>query len=180
MKEILQTYTTYNLWANTIIIELLKTHSSLLDKEVKSSFTSLRKTMHHIFFAEEIWHKRLHGESPASLPEPTSDFTVFTQQLLVRSQSYVDLVASPRPSPQGEGANNSVEKYLQTACSYKAVNGTPYTNPHWQMIMHCMNHSTYHRGQIITILRELGVTSLPTTDLMAYFRNTDLPADRQV
>ena len=35
-----------------------------------------------------------------------------------------------------------------------------------------MNHSTYHRGQIITILRELGVTTLPTTDLMAYFRET--------
>jgi len=38
------------------------------------------------------------------------------------------------------------------------------------MIMHCMNHSTYHRGQIITLLRELGATEIPGTDMIAYIR----------
>ena len=168
----LLTYTRYNLWANTKITELLKAHSSLLDREVKSSFPSLRKTMHHIFFAEEIWHKRLHGESPPSLPEPGNDFTAFTKQLLARSQSFIELLTSPLPSPKGEGGSSSIEKWLQTPCSYKAVNGNPYTNPHWQMIMHCMNHSTYHRGQIITMIRELGITTIPDTDMIVYFRET--------
>ena len=38
------------------------------------------------------------------------------------------------------------------------------TNPHWQMIMHCMNHSTYHRGQIITMLRELRIATIPAIE----------------
>ena len=158
MKQILETYTNYNFWANSIIIELVGKNSALLDKEVKSSFPSLRKTAHHIFFAEEIWHRRLHGESPPSLPEPGNDFNVFTTQLLARSQGFIDLVT------------HKDEKYFQTLCSYKAVNGSPYANPHWQMIMHCMNHSTYHRGQVVTMLRELGLTTLPSTDMMGYFR----------
>ena len=170
MKEILENYTRYNLWANSVIMDLLKNNSSLLDKEVKSSFPSLRKTAHHILSAEEVWHRRLHRESPASLPEPGNDFATVVKQILARSQSFIDLVTSPQPSPHGEGANISTEKYLHTICSYKAVNGTAYSNPHWEMIMHCMNHSTYHRGQIITLLRELGLTTLPSTDMMGYFR----------
>lgn len=160
MKEILETYTGYNLWANKIILNLLSENSELLDKEVKSSFPSLRKTMHHLFFAEEIWFKRLNGESPPSLPEPGNDFNAFTKQLLARSQGFIDLVKSKD------------EKYFASPCPYKAVNGTPYTNPHWEMIHHCMNHSTYHRGQVITILRELGLTVLPSTDMITYIRET--------
>ena len=158
MKQILETYTSYNLWANKKILDLLAENISLLDKEVKSSFTSLRKTINHIWFAEEIWHKRLHGESPTSLAEPTNDFAAFTKQLLARSQSFIDAV------------KNNDENYLQAPNTYKAIVGTPFTNPQWEMIMHCMNHSTYHRGQIVTMLRELGATAIPSTDMIGYFR----------
>ena len=158
MKTILITYTEYNAWANKKILDLLAENISQIDKEVKSSFTSLRKTIHHIWFAEEIWFKRLHGESPTSLAEPTNDFAVFTKQLLARSQSFIDTV------------KNYDENYLQTLNTYKAIVGTPFTNPQWEMIMHCMNHSTYHRGQIVTILRELGATTIPSTDMITYFR----------
>ena len=54
--------------------------------------------------------------------------------------------------------------------NYKDTRGNSHTNTHWEMIMHCMNHSTYHRGQIVTILREGGVTTIPSTDLIAYLR----------
>jgi uncharacterized damage-inducible protein DinB len=159
MKNILETYTSYNLWANTKLLDVVKgLDISLLDKEIKSSFSSLRKTAHHIWFAEEIWHIRLHGNSPASLPEPDNDFPAFVKQLLARSQGFIDLVKARD------------ENYFTQSCSYKAVNRDSYTNPHWEMIMHCMNHSTYHRGQIVTILREVGETTIPSTDLIAYLR----------
>ena len=160
MKEILGTYTSYNLWANKIILDLLENNSSLLDKEVKSSFTSLRKTAYHIWSAEEIWHKRLNGESPPSLPQPGNDFSEFSKQLSLRSQSFIDRV------------KEKDETHFQTLCSYKDTRGNSYSNPQWQMIMHCMNHSTYHRGQIITLLRELGLTTIPPTDLIVYIRVT--------
>ena len=166
MKEILSTYTSYNLWANTKFLDVLKNiEPLLLDKEIKSSFPSLRKTMQHIWSAEEVWHRRFLGESLASLPEPENNFSAFAKRLSARSQSFVDLL------------KNKDENFLVQTCSYKDFRGNSHTNFHWQMIMHCMNHSTYHRGQIVTMLREVGVTNpptgaagIPSTDLMAYFR----------
>lgn len=159
MKDTLTTYTSYNLWANTKLLDVAKgIEPKLLDKEIKSSFPSLGKTFHHIWSAEEIWYKRLHGESPPSLPDPGNDFTAFAKMLSVRSQGFIDLI------------NSKDEKYFIQPCSYKAVNGDSHSNLHWEMIMHCMNHSTYHRGQIVTMLREVGETTIPSTDLMRYFR----------
>src|SRR5688500_1763003 len=80
MKETLLQYTNYNLWANTKLTESLKSIGiSLLDQEIKSSFPSLRKTIYHIWAAEQVWYMRLHGESPPSLSEPTNDFTKFAK-----------------------------------------------------------------------------------------------------
>ena len=161
MQEIILNYTSYNLWANTKITEVLKNIGTLLlDKEVKSSFPSLRKTTYHIWSAEEVWYKRLHGESPPSLPEPTNDFSEFAKLFSSRSQAFIDLV------------KRKDENFLTQVCAYKDTKGNPHSNMHWQMIMHCMNHSTYHRGQIITMLREVGEPKVPTTDLIAYFRET--------
>ena len=111
--------------------------------------------------AEEIWFKRLNGESLDYFPEPGNDFSAFTKQFSSRSQSYIDLVKAKD------------EKYFTELCNYKAVAGNPFTNPRWEMIHHCMNHSTYHRGQIVTILREVGVTTIPSTDLITYLRENN-------
>jgi uncharacterized damage-inducible protein DinB len=43
-------------------------------------------------------------------------------------------------------------------------------NKLYEIIMHCMNHSTFHRGQIVTMLRTAGVTNLFSTDLITYYR----------
>ena len=159
MKEILVNYTEYNLWANTKLLDVLKgIEPSLLDKELKSSFPSLRKTMHHIWGGQEVWLQRLSGKSLTSFPEPINDLAEFRKAFVACSQSYIDLV------------KEKDEKYFTQVCSYKAFVGTSYTNTHWEMIMHCMNHSTYHRGQIVTMLREVGLTTIPSTDLMGYFR----------
>lgn len=159
MKEILLHYTNYNLWANTKFTEALKSIGlPLLDQEIKSSFPSLRKTVHHIWAAEAVWYKRLHGESPPSLPEPTNDFPEFAKLLSSCSQSFIDLL------------KNKDENFLVQVRAYKDTRGNTHSNMHWQMIMHCMNHSTFHRGQLITMLRQVGATTVPTTDLIVYFR----------
>jgi uncharacterized damage-inducible protein DinB len=159
MKEILKNYTSYNLWANIKLLDVLSgINVSLLDKEIKSSFPSLRKTVHHIWSAEEVWYRRLHGESLLSLPEPGNDFLAFAKLLSARSQGFIDLI------------NEKDENYLLLSNSYKDTRGNSHTNLHWEMIMHCMNHSTYHRGQLVTMLREAGETTIPSTDLMGYFR----------
>ena len=52
---------------------------------------------------------------------------------------------------------------------YKTFNFGVYKNPMWQSLLHLANHGTYHRGQVTTMLRQLGAK--PTlTDLMHFYR----------
>ena len=68
MKEILSNYTNYNFWANKRIAEMLRENSETADKEIKSSFPSLKKTLCHIWGAEDLWQMRLRGESLSYVP----------------------------------------------------------------------------------------------------------------
>jgi uncharacterized damage-inducible protein DinB len=53
--------------------------------------------------------------------------------------------------------------------TYRAMNGSPYANPLGELLRHVVNHGTYHRGQVATLLRQLGVKP-PQTDLILYYR----------
>jgi len=47
--------------------------------------------------------------------------------------------------------------------------GKQTSGPLWTMLQHVANHSTYHRGQITTMLRQLGARAVGT-DLIAFYR----------
>ena len=49
-------------------------------------------------------------------------------------------------------------------------NGVRYAQPFSQTFQHLVNHGTYHRGQVVTMLRQLGVQGPPSTDLIAFYR----------
>jgi len=161
MKNTLETYTSYNLWANTKITDALKSITpSLIDKETPSSFPSLRKTTYHIWGAEELWWRRLHGESLSKVPamDFAGSYQEATKFFLSVSKKFSEL------------AKEKDENYLQSPNTYKDTRGNSWTNQNWQMIMHCMNHSTFHRGQLVTMMRAVGVTTIPATDMIVYFR----------
>jgi uncharacterized damage-inducible protein DinB len=159
MKELINTYLDYNLWANKRITAVVTSiNPSLYDVEVKSSFPSLRKTVHHIWDAELAWLARLKKEvvswpPSAQFKDPAID------DFLKTSDAFVDYVKS-------KGDN-----FLSEISPYKDSKGAQHSNLHSEMIMHCMNHSTYHRGQLVTILRGLGVTEIPSTDLITWYRS---------
>lgn len=161
MKEILTNYTNYNLWANTKLLNLLKEiDAARLDKELKSSFQSINKTVCHIWGAEDIWHQRLNG-----IEKPTAAGFNYSRDAIKAIDSALKMSAMFNKFVESKD-----ESYFQTYQSYKDLKGNSHSNPHWQIIMHCMNHSTYHRGQIVTMLREVGITTIPSTDMMGYFR----------
>ena len=66
-------------------------------------------------------------------------------------------------------ASLTSEDLLRTL-SYKTMSGESHTQPHWQMLQHVANHSTYHRGQITTMLRQLEGAKPVSTDLIAFYR----------
>ncbi len=158
MKELITKYVNYNYWANKQLSALLLTiNDTLLDKEIKSSFSSLRKTVHHIWDAEMTWTARLKNEAiqwppSAQFKNPAID------EFLKTSEHVVDFISSKD------------ETFFTTSTSYKNSKGTSFSTLNSDIIMHCMNHSTFHRGQLITILRSLEITNLPATDLIAFLR----------
>lgn len=63
------------------------------------------------------------------------------------------------------------DNYFDELCIYHDLKGNEYKQTFAQIIMHCMNHSTYHRGQIITCMHQLKITEIPQTDFIYYLRN---------
>ncbi len=155
-------YTRFNLWANDLLLSLIESGlpDELLDREIISSFPSLRKTIYHIWDAEFIWIKRLNGESLTSGPGGnfSGKFSEAKAQIRFLDQEFIDFVL-----------NIDDEKAVSNF-TYKNVAGTAFTNPVWQSIHHCMNHSTYHRGQMVTMMRQLGMKEIPSTDFISYCR----------
>ena len=57
--------------------------------------------------------------------------------------------------------------------AYRDLKGNPYETPVWRIIAHLVNHDSYHRGQVVTMLRQLGHAP-PGTDLILYYRTLGL------
>ncbi|MBS1515827.1 MAG: DinB family protein [Bacteroidetes bacterium] len=161
MKTILINYTNYNYWANKKICDLLITlDNSILEKELLSSFRTIKDTLYHIWDAENIWCKRINGESLATWPSAEFKGT-FNEAANLFSEQSKTLI---------EIANKSSDVSFSEDITYKNQAGKEFTNKLHEILMHCLNHSTFHRGQIVTMLRTAGVTDLFSTDLITFYR----------
>ena len=162
MKQIILEYAEYNLWANKKLGELLKKEKEeLLERELKSSFKNIRLTIFHLWDAEVIWQKRIKGESLTEWPSKSIKETgmAFLDAWNNSSESLLEIV------------KNLSEEELSREISYKNLKGEEFKQPLYQILMHLFNHGTYHRGQLVTMLRNAGVEDgIPQTDLIAYYR----------
>jgi uncharacterized damage-inducible protein DinB len=149
----------YNLWANKRIAEVLSQTTDMeLNKEITSSFSSIRKTVYHIWDAEYIWLSRINGVSLKSFPSKEFGNDIAINSFLSCSEEWVKSVA------------DKDESFFEKICIYKNIKQIEFSNSHSEIVMHCMNHSTYHRGQLVTLLRQAGKIDLPSTDMIAFFR----------
>lgn len=154
-RTIISHYAAYDLWANTRIAErLVREPESMLDAPVKSSFPSLRATIMHMRNAEAAWFQRMSGIPQVWPAEPSEDLSTFLKHVRVMCD-----YARSLPT----------EELLATA-SYMDLKGNTHTTPRWQALMHCFNHGTYHRGQLVTMMRVLGLEEIPAMDLVVFQR----------
>jgi uncharacterized damage-inducible protein DinB len=153
-------YAEYNVWANSRMLELVFSQpSSVLNKEIKSSFPSIRKTILHIWDAETLWLKRLRGEPALSWPSKELDESADVRPMLRTSQELLDFLSEKDPV------------YFKDSTTYKNIAGEEFTNENSGIIMHVMNHSTFHRGQVVTMIRESGFSGkIESTDLISFLR----------
>jgi uncharacterized damage-inducible protein DinB len=150
----------YNAWANRRALQA----ASALPKEqfvkpLGSSFSSVKDTLAHIYGAEWIWLERFEGRSPSSFP----DMTEFDEIEKLKTRW---LEFEPRLLNFARGLTQDA---LDRVMEYKTMKFGVYRNPLWQSMQHVVNHGTYHRGQVTTMLRQLGGQPI-LTDLMHYYR----------
>jgi uncharacterized damage-inducible protein DinB len=72
-----------------------------------------------------------------------------------------------------EFINSLAEDALTTKITYVNVKGETWTHALWQMLRHLVNHSTYHRGQVATMLRQLGAEPA-ATDFLLFFDKSEV------
>jgi len=156
--EMIRDLYSYNRWANARSLEGASAVSSAdFTKEVGGSFASLRGTLAHVYGAEWIWLERWRGTSPRKLPFSLD----FPDVETIRSR-WQDVERE-----QKEFLDSLDAGRLAEVISYVNLKGETFAYPLRRMLQHVVNHSTYHRGQVATLLRQLGATPL-STDLLLY------------
>lgn len=124
-----------------------------------NSFASVRDTLNHLYQAEWIWYSRWNGVSPTAFPE------IDLADLDTLRERWLELEGKVRDYLDEAG-----EAGLQRIIPYRLMSGKESASPLWQMVAHVVNHATYHRGQVTTLLRQLGAAPPPSTDMITYFR----------
>jgi uncharacterized damage-inducible protein DinB len=150
----------YNSWANHRSLDAAeKLTQEQFTQPLGSSFSSVRDTLAHIYGAEWIWLERFHGRSPSGLPDVTQfrDVASLREGWLQHEERLLAFV---------QGLSQSD---LDHVMEYKTLKFGSYSNPLWQSMQHVVNHGTYHRGQVTTMLRQLGAQPV-LTDLMHFYR----------
>ncbi len=157
----LRTMLDYHYWARDRLLDALDGLSSeQYNKDLGSSFKSIRETVVHIYAAEWAWYSRWIGTSPTALlsSDPYPDVPAIRE-------AWSEHETRVRAFVEGLG-----EAGIAKVVEYRLLNGSAGATPFWQMLQHVVNHASYHRGQVTTMLRQLGAPPAKSMDMIAFYR----------
>ena len=146
----------YNYWARDRQLEACAALSQeQFQRPLGNSFSSVRDTLAHLVGAEWAWLERWRGRSPLALPA---------------AEEFPTLAAV---AERWRAVEHGVREYLvglhedalARPFSYANLQDETWTYPLWRTLLHLINHQTYHRGQVTTLLRQLG-TRAAAVDLL--------------
>jgi uncharacterized damage-inducible protein DinB len=152
----------YHRWATNLTVGAARALTpEQFTRDLGSSFTSVRDTLVHVFTADRAWLGRLEGQAPPRAV--AADFATLDSLLevwepvLTRWPSVVESL--------GDAGRLGTGRLIE----YKSFAGEPFTNSLGQIVRHVVNHGTYHRGQVATMLRQLGAQAV-SSDLIYFYR----------
>lgn len=154
----------YTEWANNLALDAAeKLSTDQVLKDVGISHKSIAGTLAHIAAADWIWLERWQGRSPMgdAVWEPWAP-AHFRDIAAVREKW------KPIMETRRAYLAKLTEAELPRELSFRRVNGDAGSMPLVQQLQHVVNHSTLHRGQVVGMIRQLGVIP-PTTDLLFYW-----------
>lgn len=159
LQILAEEYAGYNLWANKQMVEWLRAKpADILEIEVPSSFPTIKSTLFHIWNSEDGWLERLRRGKRRFDYDHVFEGTPreLFEGVLDQSAKFLDYI------------QNLPEQGFLEKIEFSVSNVGDYNLSVFEMIHQCLNHSTYHRGQIVTIGRNLKLTDPPMTDYLLY------------
>ena len=160
----------YTEWANDLAMEAAdQLPDEDLRRDVGISHGSIFGTLTHTAGAEWIWLERWQGRSPTKAeawpmwtPEACADIATLNERWLEVADRRAQLL------------RNLDEDSLAAELPFKLLSGDPSSMPLIDQMQHVVNHSTMHRGQVVGMIRQLGIEP-PSTDLLFFLRREISP-----
>lgn len=151
----------YDRWATDRILDAAERLTpEQRTRDLGSSHPSVLATLAHLASADWVWLERWRGVSPTGIPD---DWDVST--LAGVRERWESVLDERRRFVEG-----LTEADLGREVGYRTTAGVPHRDPLDRLLRHVVNHATYHRGQVVTMLRQLGAEP-PSTDLVLYYRD---------
>lgn len=157
----------YNYWARDRMLDAVATITpEQFIRPMGNSFNSVRDTVAHICAAERIWITRLKGETAQGLQKPDR-----LPDVDAARKEWRELESEMREQ-LGRLGPEAVERTIE----YQDLRGHDQSDVLWQTLQHVVNHGTYHRGQITTMLRQLDAAPPKSMDLVSFYRERNRKA----
>ncbi len=152
----------YNSWADNRIFEALaQLPAEQYVQDMKGSLGGIHNTLTHLVGAQKVWLDRFMGVPHEPFPKPDEIGSLAKLKSIWEKIGY----------DTARWLGTMSDRKLGETFTMKTLKGDTFTHVYWQAFQHLVNHSTYHRGQIVTMLRQLGVKP-PSTDLIQFYRET--------
>ena len=160
----------YTEWANGLALEAAR---KLSDENLRRNFQishgSIFGTLLHMAGAEWIWLERWHGRSPPGKEAWSLWTTESSPDLMTLNERWREVV-----DRRAQFISEIDESRLTAELPFKLLSGDPNSMRLVDQMQHVANHATMHRGQVVGMIRQLGIAP-PSTDLLFYLRR-EIPA----
>ena len=149
----------YHYWAQERMFQAVEPLSlEQFTRDLGNSFPSVRDTLVHIHFAECIWYSRWQKEPVAM---PSAEMFPDLASVCQASRTHEARVRALLARLGQDGINQSMDYTSR-------LDNKAHRSVFWQMLQHVVNHTTYHRGQVTMMLRQLGAKPVDT-DLIKFY-----------
>lgn len=162
MKQLLTSFARYERWANEKLLDVTLTLTEARQQqELVSSFPSIHKTWLHMWDASSIWWQRLQRHEQVVIPSLSFHPSMrdIENGILHQNEQWINWIET------------ATDADLENILPYKNMKGDHYQQPVQDILLHLNNHGTYHRGQLVTMMRQVGVTEIPQTDYIVFSRD---------
>jgi uncharacterized damage-inducible protein DinB len=152
----------FNAWASNKILDAVGAlPEENITRDMKTSHKTILQTLVHMVGAEKVWLERWSGKPDAKFLTPSDYTTLASVKELWNTVGFTS----------AKFVAGLTDKKLQELFEMKTMKGDVFKTVYWQSMLHVIDHSTYHRGQIVAMLRQLDVVP-PSTGMIGFFRET--------